>query len=234
MFPKIGNFSNSAYYSKPSSQIFKGEPKLYPHYGKVYTLPRPYYSQYPNPVSNERCYYLEKNEGIKEKALERKLLYAKNRQIAIEKEKIRDEVFKLYNIRISDSELKRLTYEQLLTKVVKIHQKFKENTAALIIQVSWKNYILRKDPNYVKRIQLARRLAKIKTRKFNREEAATVIQRIFRGFKVRQEFQMVWGRYKINKNIGFFEDVKNKLKIDSAKIIWKHWIVYRDKKVGNS
>ena len=231
MFPKIGNFSNSAYYSKPSSQIFNNSARVYPHYGKVYALPRPYYYQYPDPTSNEKSYYLEKTDRIKERALERKLLQAKTRQINIEKEKIRDEVFKLYNIHVSDYELRRLSYEQLLTKVVKIHQKFKENTAALIIQQAWKNFILRKDPNYIKRIQLAKRLAKIKMKKYNREEAALVIQRIYRGFKVRQEFMVVRGRYRIHKNIDYFEEIKDKLKKESGKIIWKHWLVYLEKKV---
>jgi hypothetical protein len=119
-----------------------------------------------------------------------------------------------------------------LTKVVKIHQKFKENTAALIIQQAWKNYILRKDPNYIKRIQLARRLAKIKMKKFNREEAALIIQRVYKGFKVRQDFMMVRGRFRIGKTIDFFDDVRNKLKVDSAKIIWAYWLVYREKKVN--
>ena len=88
MFPKIGNFSNSAYYSKPSSQIFSTEKNIYPHYGKIYTLPRPYYSQYPNPNSNERSFYIEKTKQIREKFLQKSLLSAKNRQINIEKERI--------------------------------------------------------------------------------------------------------------------------------------------------
>ena len=231
MFPKIGNFSNSAYYSKPSSQIFNNSAAVYPHHGKVYALPRPYYYQYPNPNSSQKSYYLEKTDRVKEKALERKLLLAKIRQIAIEKEKVRDEIYKLYNIHISNYELRRLSYEELLTKVVRIHQKFKENTAALIIQQAWKNFILRKDPNYNKRIQLARRLAKINMKKYSKEEAALVIQRIYRGFKVRQEFMMVRGRFRIHKNLDYFEEVKNKLKKDSARTIWKHWSVYRQNKV---
>lgn len=231
MFPKIGNFSNSAYYSKPTSQIFNNEPKLYPNYGKVYALPRPYYHQYPNPGSNERSFYHEKTEKVHEKSLERKLLYLKNRQINIEKEKIRDEVFKLYNISISNFELRRMTYEQLLTKVVKIHQKFKENTAALIIQQSWKNYILRKDPNYMKRIRLARRLAKIKSKKYTPNEAAVVIQRIYRGHRVRLEYDIIRGKYRIENNNKYFGDVQVKLKQDSARVIWKHWTKFRDIRV---
>ena len=219
MFPKIGNFSNSAYYSKPSSQIFSTEKNIYPHYGKIYTLPRPYYSQYPNPNSNERSFYIEKTKQIREKFLQKSLLSAKNRQINIEKERIRDEVFKIFGITIPPSELRKLTYEQLLTKALKIHQKFKENTAALIIQESWKNYILRKDPNYVKRIQLARRLAKIKSRKFNAQEAALIIQRVYKGYKVRLEYSLIRGKHRIEKNNEYFNDVKLKLYQDSAKII---------------
>ncbi|OMJ91446.1 hypothetical protein SteCoe_6027 [Stentor coeruleus] len=234
MFPKIGNFSNSAYYSKPSSQIFNNEPKLYPKYGKVYALPRPYYHQYPNPGSNEKSFYHEKSEKVHEKSLERKLLYLKNRQINIEKEKIRDEVFKLYNISISNFELRRMTYEQLLIKVVKFHQKFKENTAAFIIQQSWKNYILRKDPNYMKRIRLARRLAKIKSKKYTQHEAAIIIQRIYRGHRVRLEYDIIRGKYRIENNNKYFSDVQIKLKQDSAKIIWKHWTKFRDKRVTSN
>ena len=229
MFPKIGNFSNSAYYSKPTSQIFNN-PGVSSNHGKVYALPRPYYYQYPNPNSKQKTYYLEKTDKIKEKALERKLLQARTRQITIEKEKVRDELYKLYNIHISDYELRRLSYEELLTKVVRIHQKFKENTAALIIQQAWKNFILRKDPNYNKRIQLAKRLAKIKMKKYNKEEAALVIQKIYRGFKVRQEFMMLRGRLRIHKTIDYFEELNSNLKKASASIIWKHWSAYRKKK----
>ena len=231
MFPKIGNFSNSAYYSKPYTSIFSTEKSVCPNYGKIYTLPRPYYSQYPNPNSNERSFYLEKTQQIRERALERRLLSTKTRQINIEKERIRDEVFKTFGISIPRSELRQLTYEQLLTKALKIHQKFKENTAALIIQESWKNYILNKDPNYVKRIQLAKRLAKIKSHKYNQQEAALIIQRIYRGYRVRLEYTIIRGRHRIEKNIQFFDGIKQNLRENAARIIWKYWIGHRDKKV---
>ena len=230
MFPKIGNFSNSGYYTKPYSSIFSTEQKVYPHYGKVYSLPKPYYSQYPNPNSNERSFYLEKTSQIREKYLEKRLLNTKNKQINLAKEKIRDEVFKLYGIKLSQNELRTSTYEQILTKALKIHQKFKENTAALIIQQSWKNYILRKDPNYMKRIQLAKRLAKIKSHKFTEQEAALTIQRIYRGYRVRLEFLVVRGKYRITKNIEYFDEIKFSLLKENAKIIWKYWKTYKAKK----
>lgn len=232
MFPKIGSFSNSAYYSKPYTSIFSTDRSVYPNHAKVYTLPRPYYSQYPNPNSNERSFYIEKTTQVREKYLEKRLLNTKNRQINIEKEKVRDEIFKLFGITISNSELRKLTYEEVLTKALKIHQKFKENTAALIIQQSWKNYILNKDPNYVKRIQLAKRLSKIKSHKYTKQEAALIIQKVYKGFKVRLEYAMVIGRYRIEKNIQFFDGIKLKLRNDAAKTIWKYWTVYREKKVN--
>jgi IQ calmodulin-binding motif len=232
MFPRIGNFSNSSYYTKPYTYIFSDERKGSRNHGKIYTLPKPYYSQYPNPNSKERSFYLEKETQIREKYLEKRLLNIKNRQITLAKEKVRDEVFKLYGIKFTSVELRKMTYEEVLTKALKIHQQFKENAAALIIQQSWKNYILFKDPNYIKRIQLARRLAKIKNHKFTEQEAALTIQRIYRGYKVRLEYFMTRGKYRINKNIEYFDQIKFNLLKDNAKIIWKHWKIYKEKLVS--
>ena len=71
----------------------------------------------------------------------------------------------------------------------------------------------------MKRIQLAKRLAKIKSHKFTEQEAALTIQRIYRGYRVRLEFLVVRGKYRITKNIEYFDEIKFSLLKENAKII---------------
>eukprot|EP00359_Climacostomum_virens_P010929 CAMPEP_0204903008 /NCGR_PEP_ID=MMETSP1397-20131031/4002_1 /ASSEMBLY_ACC=CAM_ASM_000891 /TAXON_ID=49980 /ORGANISM="Climacostomum Climacostomum virens, Strain Stock W-24" /LENGTH=300 /DNA_ID=CAMNT_0052071585 /DNA_START=269 /DNA_END=1168 /DNA_ORIENTATION=- len=115
------------------------------------------------------------------------------------------------------SKIRTFTSSQRVIREVSC-QSQREAAAAIVIQRNWKRF----------------RLAEtIHIRIRRRHEAATCIQKHFRGYIVRKDFELLKKKayQRISKNYDYFKILRSKLLAESSNVISKHWLQYKASKL---
>lgn len=99
------------------------------------------------------------------------------------------------------------------------NMKIRRHIAARKIQRTWKSfYKMKVLPKFIEE---------------NREKAALVIQRYFRGYSARMKYFLVLNRKKLKSQLKYFDEICDQVKLESIIIIQKYWRKYKIRKDKN-
>ena len=145
-----------------------------------------------------------------------------------------------FDIYIRNKEISQSTLEEIMEKAYYIYKHRQLNSSASMIQFSWRRYQLNKAKNIINKqknasakvIQRAwRKYYKniIQPRKKSEKEnkAAIIIQRYYRGYRLKMKYSVIKGRIALEENMKYFDSVRNEMLQESAIIIARYWKKYK-------